>query len=175
MARRELDDLRAQLDESREREDALQTQIDELRAEQEARPTPVIRTHMPDKFEGRKDDLEQFLEDVRSYCVLTNLPLDKRVDYAVRCLGKSVKKVWLAKKANYLRTNPGTALTLEIFGQLLGSVYDNSDKITKARDKLDGVFQGSDTLERYVERFTTLLSEVEVGGPAVRGGENSSL
>jgi hypothetical protein len=170
MARREIEELRARLDEHRGREDALQQQLDDLRTQQEARPPPQIRTHMPDKFEGRKDDLEQFLDDVRSYCLLTNVPVAKQVDYAVRCLGKTVKKVWLSKKAKYLRLNPGAALTLDIFGQLLSNVYDNSDKVTKARDKLDQVYQGSDTLERYVERFTTLLSEVEVGGE-LSGGE----
>jgi hypothetical protein len=40
-------------------------------------------------------------------------------------------------------------------------VYDTGDRATKARLKLDKIFQGADSLERYVERFTSLVAEIE--------------
>lgn len=158
----------AELAELARANEALQAQIAALQAAEQARPL-AIRTHLPEKFEGRKDDFPQFLEDVRSYCALTNVPPASRVDYAVRCLGKTVKRVWLSKLAVYQRQNPGAEITLDVFGTLLSSVYDNSDRVSKARDKLDNVYQGREAIEKYVERFTTLAAEVEVGGDLSMG------
>ena len=105
MARRQVEELQAALAEAEGREAAMAAELAELRQQAEnaevaaqnpANPQariPTVRTHLPEKFEGRRDDLEQFLDDVRSYCELTGVPANLRVDYAVRCLGKSVKKV----------------------------------------------------------------------------------
>jgi hypothetical protein len=181
MARRQVEELQAALAEAEGREAAMAAELAELRQQAEnaevaaqnpANPQariPTVRTHLPEKFEGRRDDLEQFLDDVRSYCELTGVPANLRVDYAVRCLGKSVKKVWLTKKAAYMRQNPGAVVDLALFGDLLSSVYDNTDKVAKARDKLDSVYQGNESVEKYVERFTTLLAEVEVSGDLSMG------
>lgn len=181
MARRQVEELQAALAEAEGREAAMAAELAELRQQAENAEVaaqhpdnpqariPTVRTHLPDKFEGRRDDLEQFLDDVRSYCELTGVPANLRVDYAVRCLGKSVKKVWLTKKSTYLRQNPGAVVDLALFRELLSSVYDNTDKVAKARDKLDSVYQGNESVEKYVERFTTLLAEVEVSGDLSMG------
>jgi hypothetical protein len=161
LADAEMEALNAELARVEAQNRALAEEVANLQAQ--ARPVP-IRTHLPDKFEGRKDDLPQFLDDVRSYCELTNVPAAKRVDYAVRCLGKTVQRVWASKLAVYQRQNPDAVITLDVFGELLSSVYDNSDRVTRARDKLDNVYQGRESIEKYVERFTTLAAEVEVGG-----------
>jgi uncharacterized membrane protein YgcG len=125
-----------------------------------ARP-PIIRTHLPDKFEGRRDDFPQFMADVRSYCTLTNVPENLRVDYAYRCLGKLPKKVWLHKRKAWESTHVGEQITLDVFEQLLTTVYDSQDRATKARNRLDTVYQGGESLDKYIERFTTLIGEVE--------------
>ena len=39
--------------------------------------------------------------------------------------------------------------------------FDSGDRAVKARVKLDKIFQGSDTLERYIERFMSLVAEIE--------------
>jgi hypothetical protein len=75
----------------------------------------------------------------------------------------------LSKKAVHERTRPDVPITLDIFGELLACVYDNADKVARARDKLDSVYQGKESLEKYVERFTTLLADVEVAGELSSG------
>jgi len=65
--------------------------------QEEVRPAS-IRVHMPDKFESRKDDWNQFVADVKSYCMLTRVPAELQVDFAYRCLGKQPRKVWLSKR-----------------------------------------------------------------------------
>jgi hypothetical protein len=137
---------------------------------QEVAPRPTqIRTHLPDKFEGRKDDWQQFMADVRSYCVLTAVPVHLQVDYAFRCLGKMPKKVWLSKRQVWEATHAGEPVTLDTFDQLMTTVYDSQDRATRARNRLDTVYQGTEPLDKYIERITTLFSEVEVHEPLSMG------
>jgi hypothetical protein len=154
-----LDAVRGRLDEyiQREQEREQERQQAEIA---EVRPV-AIRAHLPEKFEGRKDDWQQFMADVRSYCVLTRVPQAMQVDYAYRCLGKLPRKVWLSKRAAYERANPGNEVTLDVMNELMQSVYDSQDRATTARNKLDTVYKGNEPLSKYVERITTLFGEVE--------------
>lgn len=79
----------------------------------------------------------------------------------MRCLSKTIKKVWLSKVAIFKRTNPWVPITVEVFGELLCTVYDNSDKVSRSRDKLDSVYQGRESIEKHIERFTTLVADVK--------------
>lgn len=133
-----------------------------------ARPPP-IRTHLPDKFEGRRSDWRNFIADVKSYCELTNLPAHLRVEFANRCLGQHPKTVWAAKRKVWEAAHAGAELSLDVFDQLMSTVYDNQDRATRARNKLDTVYQGSETLDKYIERVTTLFGEVEVFEPLSMG------
>jgi hypothetical protein len=128
--------------------------------QEEVRPAS-IRVHMPDKFESRKDDWNQFVADVKSYCMLTRVPAELQVDFAYRCLGKQPRKVWLSKRKAWEKIHPGENLTLDIFDALMQTVYENQDKAMVARNRLDTVYQGGDTLDRYIERITTLFGEIE--------------
>jgi hypothetical protein len=70
-------------------------------------------------------------------------------------LQKGPAKVWAAYAARAVKFNTGEDLTdLDVFSKALSQVYDTGDRATKARLKLDKSFQGADSLERYVERFT---------------------
>jgi hypothetical protein len=154
-----LDAVRGRLDEYIQRE---QEREQERQQAEIAKVRPVaIRAHLPENFEGRKDDWQQFMADVHSYCVLTRVPQAMQVDYAYRCLGKLPRKVWLSKRATYERANPGNEVTLDVMNELMQSVYDSQDRATTARNKLDTVYQGNEPLSKYVERITTLFGEVE--------------
>jgi hypothetical protein len=43
----------------------------------------------------------------------------------------------------------------------MGNRYDSTDLVMAARQKLDHVYQGQESVEKYIERFITLLSDVE--------------
>lgn len=132
-------------------------------AAQLARPQPTgaVRAPMPEIFKGQGDDFPYFMQAVKSYCELTNVPESKRVEFAVRCLAKGPAKVWAAQQARIIKDRTGDPSDLTVFTESLARVYDNGDRATKARIKLDKVYQGNDSLERYVERFTALVAEVE--------------
>lgn len=136
------------------------TRNQEATANQEVLPNN-IRTQLPDKFEVRMDDFPKFIADIKSYCAPTRVPQALQVDCAYRCLGKQPRKVWLAKRTAWERTHPGEEVTLDVFDSLLSNAYDNQDRATKARKKLDTVYQGNESLEKYVERITTLFGEIE--------------
>jgi Retrotransposon gag protein len=74
------------------------------------------------------------------------------------------KRSGLSKKASYLNQNPDDVLNLDNFGEILASVYVDTDKIARAGDKLDMVYHGNESLDKYIERFTSLVAEVEVPG-----------
>ena len=43
----------------------------------------------------------------------------------------------------------------------MSKTFDSGDRAAKARVKLDKIFQGSDSLNRYIERFMSLVAEIE--------------
>ena len=140
----------------------MQGSIDTIAA-QLAKPQQAgaVRAPMPEVFKGQGDDFPFFIQSVRSYCELTNVPVGKRVEFAVRCLAKGPAKVWAAQQARLLKDGAVDPADLAVFTESLSRVYDNGDRATKARIKLDKVYQGHDSLERYVERFTALVAEIE--------------
>lgn len=166
--------LEATLAEAQARAAAAEAEAAALREAQQNQPAPAaripnIRTHLPDKFEGRSDDWALFIDDVRSYCQLTNVPDELQVSYAFRCLGKAPKRVWTNKLKAWKAANAGVEANLDVFDQLMSSVYDTQDRATKARNKLDTVYQGTEPLHKYVERITTLFGEVETHEPIAMG------
>jgi hypothetical protein len=50
----------------------------------------------------------------------------------------------------------------EAFKAFMSKRYDATDTVSIARQKLDKVYQGNGSVERYIERFVSLLSDVEV-------------
>lgn len=91
-------DLQAQLAEQEAARATAEAQATELHARQnqpvEGARASNIRTHLPDKLEGRTDDWAVFIADMRSYYDFTKVPTNLRVSYAFRCLGKVPKKAW---------------------------------------------------------------------------------
>jgi hypothetical protein len=51
--------------------------------------------------------------------------------------------------------------TWEEFKTFMGNRYYSTDLVMAARQKLDHVYQGHESVEKYIERFITLLSDVE--------------
>jgi hypothetical protein len=136
----------------------------EVAARQGQGQGPSVRAPMPDVYKGHGDDFRYFIITVRSYCELTNIPNEKRVDFAVRCLGKGPAQVWESHKAKMARTGGGDPKDFDTFVKCLSKTYDAGDRATKARAKLEKIFQGGDSLDKYVERFLTLVAEVEAEG-----------
>jgi hypothetical protein len=163
---------------SRKRAAAAMAGVEELRGEVQALKTtvealtqqlaqgrvPSVRAPLPETFKGQADDFRYFMGTVRAYCELTNVPLDKRVDLAVSCLAKGPAKIWASHKAKLVRDKTGDPKDLDIFTTCMSKTYDSGDRAAKARVKIDKIFQGSDTLERYVERFMSLVAEIEAEG-----------
>jgi len=142
----------------------LQGTVSEIRVQltQQAPPPTAVRAPLPESFKGHGEDFPYFMQTMRSYCELTNVPASKRVTFAVRCLQKGPAKVWAAYAARAVKFNTGEDLTdLDVFSKALSQVYDTGDRATKARLKLDKIFQGADSVERYVESFTSLVAEIE--------------
>jgi hypothetical protein len=151
--------------------EALRTNIQAVLAAQQAQEprqgqgqVPSVRAPMPDVYKGHGEDFRYFITTVRSYCELTNIPNEKRVDFAVRCLGKGPAQVWESHKAKMARTGEGDPKDFDVFVTCLSKTYDAGDRATKARAKLEKIFQGGDSLDKYVERFLTLVAEVEAEG-----------
>ena len=157
----------------------LQGTVSEIRVQltQQAPPPTAVRAPLPESFKGHGEDFPYFMQNMRSYCELTNVPASKRVTFAVRCLQKGPAKVWAAYSARAVTFNTGEDLTdLDVFSKALSHVYDTGDRATKARLKLDKIFQGADSLERYVAEIE---AEEEISAPEMlmkfKSGLKSSL
>lgn len=48
------------------------------------------------------------------------------------------------------------------FRECMSKRYDCTDIVAQSRQKLDQVFQSMETVEKYIEKFMSLLSDVEV-------------
>lgn len=55
-----------------------------------------------------------------------------------------------------------TVITWDVFFKFMISRYDSSDLVAQARAKLDKVYQGIEGVERYVERFMSLLAIADI-------------
>ena len=130
----------------------LQTTVQAL-AQQlaQGRAQSSVRAPLPETFKGQADDFKYFIGTVRAYCDLTNVPVDKRVDLAVSCLPKGPAKIWASHRAKIIKDNSGDPKDFELFVTCMSKTFDSEDRAAKARVKLVKIFQGSDSLERYIE------------------------
>lgn len=152
----------AEVEELRGEVRALQATMREVTQQlAQARTSPSVRAPLPETFKGQTDDFRFFIGTVRAYCDLTNVPVDKRVDLAVSCLAKGPAKIWASHRAKLMKDNLGDPKDFELFVTCMTRTYDSGDRAAKARVKLDKIYQGADTLERYVERFMSLVAEIE--------------
>jgi hypothetical protein len=70
-------------------------------------------------------------------------------------------KVWGTHLKRKEREGDQMEATWEEFKTFMGNRYDSTDLVMAARQKLDHVYQGQESVEKYIERFITLLSDVE--------------
>lgn len=153
----------AEMEQLRGEMQAIKTSLEALTQQLAQGRAPSVRAPLPETFKGQGDDFRYFMGTVRAYCELTNVPVDKRVDLAVSCLAKGPAKIWASHRAKLEKDNAGnqTVVNLDVFTTCMAKTYDSGDRVAKARVRLDKIFQGSDTLERYVERFMSLVAEIE--------------
>lgn len=143
--------------------DALQSELEALKEELRKLKTkdkvPHLKLNPPSLFSGKRGSWEFFSSKLHSYATLTKVPETELVALAVQQLDERPTKVWEAHKKKLDRE--GTAITWEVFHKFMSSRYDSSDLVTQARTKLDKVYQGTEGVERYIERFMSLLADVE--------------
>lgn len=119
-----------------------------------------VRVQTPALFTGKRGSFAYFIGKVESYAKLTNVPETKWLALGVQHLEERPHKVWDAHVRKAARE--GKELTWEDFKGFMEKRYDSTDLVTLARAKLDKVYQGNESVERYIERFMGLMSDVEV-------------
>ena len=92
---------------------------------------------------------------------ISNVSRDKWVAVALQCMEERPTKVWGTYLKRKEREGGQTEPTWEDFKNFMGNRYDSTDLVMAARQKLDHVYQGQESVERYIERFISLLSDVE--------------
>jgi hypothetical protein len=133
-----------------------------VRVEEAPRPIQV-RATPPSLFTGKRGSFCYFARKLEGYAKLTNVPTGKWVALGVQLMDERPTKVWdthirkLEKEGIHENT-----LEWKDFKTFMGKRYDSTDTVASARAKLDKVFQGNETVERYIERFMSLLADVEV-------------
>jgi hypothetical protein len=144
-----------------------ESEIAELRAKvaalekesrKEAKVSP-LKINPPALFNGKRGTWEYFASKLLSYAELCLVPTHKVVALAVQQLDEKPTKVWEAYRKKLARE--GGVVTWDVFNKFMSSRYDSSDLVSIARQKLDKVYQGSEGVERFIERFTSLLADVE--------------
>lgn len=130
------------------------------------RPPPAntnVRVPTPTAFTGKRGSFQFFASKVESYSLITNIARDKWVAVALQCMEEKPTKVWGTYiKRKEREVKEGTFVpTWEEFKEFMSKRYDSTDQVAVSRQKLDNVYQGQDTVEKYIERFVTLLGDVE--------------
>jgi hypothetical protein len=118
-----------------------------------------LKINPPALFNGKRGTWEYFASKLLSYAELCLVPSSKVVALAVQQLDEKPTKVWEAYKKKLARE--GGDVTWDVFHKFMSSRYDSSDLVSIARQKLDKVYQGNEGVERFIERFTSLLADVE--------------
>jgi hypothetical protein len=127
------------------------------------RPSGQVRATPPSLFSGKRGSFCYFARKLEGYAKLTNVPAGKWVALGVQLMEERPTKVWdthvrkLEKEGIHEHT-----LEWKDFKTFMVKRYDSTDTVAIARAKLDKVFQGNETVERYIERFMSLLADVEV-------------
>ena len=123
--------------------------------------TNVVRVPTPAMFTGKRGSFQFFASKVESCVNISNVSRDKWVAVALQCMEERPTKVWGTYLKRKEREGGQTEPTWEDFKNFMGSRYDSTDLVMAARQKLDHVYQGQESVERYIERFISLLSDVE--------------
>lgn len=144
-----------------EREALFQAWEERMSAKRDARK-PQVRVAPPPLFSGKRGSFAFFVSKVESYAKLTQVPRSKWVALGVQHLDEKPYKVWDAYCKKATREGKEEELTWDAFKSFMEKRYDSSDLVTIARQKLDKVYQGHEGVERYIERFVCLLSDIEV-------------
>lgn len=133
------------------------------KGEGEAPRSTQVRATPPSLFNGKRGSFAYFSRKLEGYAKLTNVPLGKYVALGVQLMEEKPTKVWdthMRKLVSDGREEQD--ITWEEFKLFMAKRYDSTDTVAMARSKLDKVYQGQETVERYIERFMALLSDVEV-------------
>jgi hypothetical protein len=112
-------------------------------------------------FTGKRGSFQFFASKVESYADISNVARDKWVAVALQCMEERPTKVWGTHLKRKEREGDQMEATWEEFKTFMGNRYDSTDLVMAARQKLDHVYQGQESNEKYIERFITLLSDVE--------------
>ena len=123
---------------------------------------PQVRAAPPALFSGKRGSFMFFARKLVSYAKLTSVPENKLVALGVQHLEERPLKVWDAYVRKLEREGlEEEALTWEDFTNFMSKRYDSTDTVAVARQKLDKVYQGNESVEKYIERFIALTSDVE--------------
>lgn len=125
-----------------------------------SRPQPV-RAQPPSLFSGKRGSFLYFCNKLEAYAKLTNVPGDKWVALGEQHLEERPTKVWEAHKRKLEREQREEEVNWKTFKLFMSKRYDSTDTVAVARQKLDRVYQGNESVEKYIERFMSLLSDVE--------------
>jgi hypothetical protein len=120
-----------------------------------------VRVPTPAAFTGKRGSFQFFASKVESYATITNISKDKWVAVALQCMEEKPTKVWGTYTKRKEREFGNITPTWEEFREFMSKRYDSTDLVALSRQKLDNVYQGQETVERYIERFVTLLGDVE--------------
>jgi hypothetical protein len=139
--------------------------IEALEGERASKRTPsannIVRVPIPAMFTGKRGSFQFFASKVESYADISNVARDKWVAVALQCMEERPIKVWGTHLKRKEREGDQMEATWEEFKTFMGNRYDSTDLVMAARQKLDHVYQGQESVEKYIERFITLLSDVE--------------
>ena len=141
---------------------------EKLEARQAEAQAPIqkpvqVRAAPPSLFNGKRGSFMFFARKLASYAKLTNVPNAKWVALAVQHLEERPLKVWDAFVRKWEKEGgEEDAIEWEDFKAFMSKRYDATDTVAIARQKLDKVYQGNESVERYIERFVALLSDIEV-------------
>ena len=131
----------------------------------EARPPPTnnnVRVPTPAAFTGKRGSFQYFASKVESYAVICNIAKEKWVAVALQCMEEKPTKVWgTYVKRKEREGEDGRTITWEAFKEFMSKRYDSTDLVAQARQKLDHVYQGTESVEKYIERFVTLVGDIE--------------
>jgi Retrotransposon gag protein len=98
---------------------------------------------------------------VKSYALISNTPKEKWMAVATQCMEERPCKVVGTYVKRAEREGSGGSISWEDFKEFMGKRCDATDLVAMSRQKLDHVLQGNDGVEKYVERFISLLGDVE--------------
>ena len=130
----------------------------------QSKPPPTnqnVRVPTPAAFTGKRGSFQFFASKVESYALICNIAKGKWVAVALQCMEEKPTKVWGTFVKRKEREGHSDEITWEEFKEFMGKRYDSTDLVAQARQKLDHVYQGHESVEKYIERFVTLLGDVE--------------